>query len=124
MNKTNFSNSQIRKFFSTFGAEFTTKMNKSGNLVVINVVNPKGEGEFYVLHAYADGTFLWRRHYTTYWGSESMCPLNMKNRNLVTPHMGWRYWDYKKHCFFNSFEEAMDYIKMYFKKSRNIKLNN
>lgn len=118
--KNNFSNNQIEKFFNSFDTNFKTRINKCGNLELVNLVNPKGEGEFYVLHAYEDGTFLWRRHYTTYWGSKSMCPLNMKNRDLTTPYNNWRYWNYKKHCSFNSFEEAMDYIKMYFKKYRKI----
>lgn len=121
--ESNFSNNQIKKFFNSFGTNFQTRINKCGNLELVNLVNPKGKGEFYVLHAYKDGTFLWRRHYTTYWGSGSMCPLNLKNRKTgMTTVKNWRYYDYKNNCFFNSFEEAMDYIKMYFKKYRKINL--
>lgn len=120
--KSNFTVDQIQKFFNLFNKGFEVRMNKYGNLELINKINPKGKGEYYVLHAYNSGKFLWRRHYTTFWGSESMCPLNMKNRNILNRYGNWYYWDYNN-CKFNSFEDAMNYIKMYFKKYRNIKLN-
>jgi len=136
MTKTFFTANEAMTLVKVLYSKFSVSLNKAGNIKVtyLREISRSHFGKitygFWVLHKYADGKFLWRRH-----NSKGYCyPLNMsgrkfegkviKHRNAETGHI--EYWGYKpynvKMSTFDTFDEAIEYFVNYLKKYKGIEL--
>ena len=119
--KNNFTDSEIAKIFKTFSNKLNVRLNKAGNIDVINP-NRTNKYEHFVLYFTPNHRYLWRR-----WFGCSYCyPLNMRNRYRVGEihRYEWGNW-YQRHfdlkdCEFDTVDDAIDYFKKYLKKYHNI----
>lgn len=118
--KNNFTDSEIAKFFKTFSNKLNVRINKAGNIDVINP-NRTNDFEHFVLYFTPNHRYLWRR-----FGRGYCCPLNMRNRYRVGEihRSEWGSW-YQRHfdlkdCEFDTVNDAIEYFKKYLKKYHNI----
>ena len=106
--KSNFNDSELLSLFKTFGHKLNVRINKAGN---IDVVNPKSKNknEHFVLYLTPNNRYLWRRWFSPYY----CYPLNMVKRKK----------EFKiENCEFNTVNEAIDYFKYYLKKYHKIEV--
>ena len=124
--KNNFSNEQTLSVFSALGTKFFVRVNRAGNIDVVNPSRTNDE-EHFVLYLTPNKRYMWRRWFDKYYCH----PLNMVNRKRVGEiHYGtWngqkfsyynRSWDIKN-CEFDTVDEAITYFKNYATKYHNVK---
>lgn len=108
INNVKFSDKQLFKVFSAFGKKFWVRVNKSGN---IDILNPQRTNpyEHFVLYFTPNNKYLWRR----FTWNNSCYPLNMVGRTeYKTKDYSYKTWDITK-CEFNDIDKAIDYFKKY-----------
>ena len=123
--KKNFTNEEISKIVCAMVGKLFTRINKAGNIEVINPAR-KNKYEKFVLYLTPNGRYLWRR-----WFDECYCyPLNRVNRKdkkTITSYYDgeehvYEYYNWAKNAEFNTVDEAIKYFAGYMKRYHNVKI--
>ena len=123
--KKNFTNEEISKIVCAMSGKLFTRVNKAGNIEVINPAR-KNKYERFVLYLTPNGRYLWRR-----WFDKFYCyPLNRVNRNdkknITVNYDGsehvYEYYDWAKNAEFDTVDEAIKYFTMYMKRYHSVKI--